>query len=85
MKILKFSATWCAPCRDLATTIAEISDNIGMDVEEIDVDSNAALATKYNIRSVPTMIIVDGDDDTEIKRHSGNMTAAEITKWVKIK
>jgi hypothetical protein len=40
------------------------------------------MAVKYKIRGLPTMIIVDGD--TEIKRHTGNMTADQVKDFVKI-
>ena len=83
MKILKFYADWCGPCKMLSKTIDSIKEEIPFDVEEIDADNNAEMAKKYNIRGLPTMVIVD--DETEVKRHVGNMTAEQVRDFVKIK
>lgn len=80
MKILKFSASWCGPCKMLSNTVAAVKDHIPYPVEEIDIDENTELAQKYGIRGVPTMIIVDGV--REIKRKIGVMTPAELKAFV---
>lgn len=82
MKILKFSASWCGPCKMLTTTIASIKDEIPYPVEEIDVDSNTEMAQKFSIRGVPTMILVNGEK--EVKRKVGAMTSAELKTFVGI-
>jgi len=82
MKILKFYADWCGPCKMLSRSIETIKDEIPFKIEEINADTNTDLAQKYNIRSLPTMIIVDGE--TEIKRNVGNMTAEQVKKFIKI-
>jgi thioredoxin 1 len=83
MKILKFYADWCGPCKMLSKTIESIKEEIPFEVEEIDADHNAEMAKKYNIRGLPTMVIVDGE--IEVKRHVGNMTADQIKDFVKVK
>ena len=82
MKILKFYADWCGPCKMLSKTIDSIKEEIPFDIEEIDADNNSDMAVKYKIRGLPTMIIVDGD--TEVKRHTGNMTADQVKEFVKV-
>ena len=82
MKILKFSASWCGPCKMLSTTIAGIKDKIPYPIEEIDADTNSKLAQKFNIRGLPTMIIMDGD--TEVKRKVGSMSLNELKTFVGI-
>jgi thioredoxin len=82
MKILKFYADWCGPCKMLSKIIETIKEEIPFEIEEIDVDNNSIMATKYNIRALPTMVIVDGE--TEVKRHIGNMTRAQVKKFVKL-
>jgi len=82
MKILKFAASWCGPCKMLSMTIAGIKDEIPYPIEEIDIDVNSELAQKFGVRGVPTMVLIDGD--TEVKRKVGAMTSAELKTFVNI-
>jgi thioredoxin 1 len=60
--LVDFGATWCAPCRALAPTVAALAaDYKGrLKVGTIDIDDNAEIAAKYAIRSVPTMLFFKG-------------------------
>lgn len=69
MKLLKFQASWCGPCKALSMTLKNVNHPLVESMEEIDIDQNMDLAKQYNIRSVPTMVIVD--DDTEVRRLQG--------------
>ena len=60
----KFGATWCGPCRALAPILSEIKSQ-----SEYDVDDEFEEATKYEIRSVPTVIIIK--DGVEVNRITG--------------
>jgi thioredoxin 1 len=56
--VKKFSAAWCGPCRALAPVMNEIKGQFSNIVfEDYDVDVAYDEATKYGIRSVPTVII----------------------------
>jgi thioredoxin 1 len=56
--VKKFSAVWCGPCRALAPVMNEIKGQFSNIVfEDYDVDVAYDEATKYGIRSVPTVII----------------------------
>jgi len=57
-------------------------DKITVPVEEVDIDSNVFMSTQFNIRSVPTMVLVD-DKEKEIKRNVGVMKEAELIEWLK--
>jgi thioredoxin 1 len=68
--VKKFSAVWCGPCRALAPVINEIKNQFSnVKFEDYDVDIAYDEATKYGIRSVPTVIIEK--DGKEINRFTG--------------
>ena len=61
MKTAKyFSATWCGPCKQFKPIMEELASE-GYNIEFIDGDDNKEEAMKYNIRSVPTTIILEGE------------------------
>tara|TARA_R110000868_G_scaffold116408_3_gene310001 strand:- start:1820 stop:2062 length:243 start_codon:yes stop_codon:yes gene_type:complete len=78
MRILRFTASWCKPCKDLAKNI--LKSNIKLPIEVIDIDLNPELATEYGIRSVPTLIMLDWNK--EVKRIMGNKSTKELEEWV---
>jgi thioredoxin 1 len=84
MKLLKFYATWCAPCKGLTMTLNSISDQItdAVTVVNIDIDADMDSARKYNVRGVPTMVIED-DDGKEVRRATGTMDAPALLKFIK--
>ena len=72
MKTAKyFSATWCGPCQTFKPIMNEIKSE-GHYVEFIDVDENNELASKYGIRSVPTVVVEEGG--VEVDRVVGMQT-----------
>jgi thioredoxin 1 len=79
MKILKFSADWCRPCKKLTETLDQMV--LPYVVESMDIDAEPGLASEYSVRSVPTMILVD-DEGKEQSRLVGPRTKADIGEWV---
>ena len=77
-KILRFTASWCAPCKALAQTLENIETNIPIEVVDIDVHSE--IATEYGIRSVPTLVMLDGD--IEMKRMTGVQPENVMREWI---
>ena len=56
--IVDFYATWCMPCKMMSGIIDEIAkEHQEVKFIKIDVDQNTELAIKYNVMSIPTMII----------------------------
>ena len=76
--IYKFSATWCRPCKSLTQQLA----TKGISLAEYDIDNpaNKALMEKYNIRSVPTVVVDDGE---RVQTFVGSTMTPELLEAVK--
>jgi thioredoxin 1 len=85
MKVYKFYAEWCQPCKMLSKVIEDAKDKIDPSVEliEFDIDAEMMTAVNYNVRGVPTMVIVD-DAGKEIKRQSGYMNEEKLLDFLKV-
>jgi thioredoxin 1 len=57
--LLDFHATWCGPCKTMAPILDDVKKDLKDSVRilKIDVDKNPAIADKYKIRGVPTLIL----------------------------
>ena len=78
-QLLKFSATWCGPCKALAGSMKHV-DFKDIEVKEVDVDQEKDLVLQYGVRGVPTLILLD--DGKEVARKSGVMMADEIEQFI---
>ena len=62
--LVDFWADWCQPCHMLAPTIEQIAESYGdrITVAKVDIDAAKALATRYAVNSIPTVLLFkDGD------------------------
>lgn len=75
-KILYFSAEWCNPCKLIKPKMVALSATLPIQI--IDIDKDPALATKYNIRNIPSVIVVDGIAVTE-RLVGNNITQESVT------
>lgn len=57
--LIDFTATWCGPCKMLAPVIEEIAGEYQgrIKVGKLDIDDNQAIAQKFQIRGVPTVLL----------------------------
>ena len=71
MKTMKyFSAVWCGPCKAFKPVMNEIAGE-GYSIEFIDIDQEQNKATKYGVRSVPTVVIEE--NGIEVDRFVGSI------------
>ena len=77
-----FWAAWCGPCKGMAPTFAAVARQMP-EVRFVKVDSDAAPAAsaRYNIRSIPTLILFKRG--AELARLSGAVPAAQLTAWIR--
>ena len=69
--LVDFWAEWCGPCKVIAPVLEEIAEDYAgkVKVAKVDIDNNADLTTKYNIASIPTLLLIK--DGEEVKRQRG--------------
>ena len=79
--MLDFSATWCGPCQKVAPIIEEIAnENPDLFDGTIDVDMQPMLAARFQIRSIPTVILLK--DGQIVKQFIGAQTKETYQKAV---
>ena len=75
--IFYFTADWCNPCKKTRPIVEELNrESADVRFQIIDVDIEGELARKFEIRSVPTFVVVE--DGKEIKRVTGAQTREQL-------
>jgi thioredoxin 1 len=77
-KVLRFTASWCQPCKAMAKVLEDIGTD--MPIEVIDIDEQSELAVDYGIRSVPTLVMID--ENIEVRRMVGLVTKEKLKNWI---
>jgi thioredoxin 1 len=78
--MVDFWAEWCAPCRAIAPTLEELARESGgkVSLAKVNVDEQPALAARYGVRSIPTILFVK--DGTVIDQVIGAVPKAQLKK-----
>ncbi len=66
--VVDFWAPWCGPCRMIAPILADMAAQHGERVKftKMNVDENPETSGRYNILSIPTVVLFDGGEPREV-------------------
>ena len=81
--LIDFHADWCAPCKMLAPILKQVKQELedSIKIVKIDVDKNQVLASKYQVRGVPTMLLFK--NGKQLWRQSGVLQKNDIVAVIK--
>lgn len=78
--LLDLWAAWCGPCQMMAPMLDELAAELAgrVRVAKLNVDENPATASRFNVRSIPTLLVLKGG--LELDRIVGVQPKSEITR-----
>ena len=79
-QILYFTAAWCPSCQNMTPAINQLEKHPMFQVRKVDVDYDATLVERYNVKGVPTTMIMNGSNI--VKQHTGAMSFEELLKFI---
>jgi thioredoxin 1 len=79
--LVDFNAEWCGPCKMMKPVLEEIStSNNEIKIVSINVDDEDELASKYNISSIPCLVLIENGE--EINRSIGLISRSELDSFI---
>ena len=80
-QVYYFTADWCGPCKKVRPIVEELSrDQAEVKFQIIDVDSEGEFTRKFEVKSIPTFILIE--DGKQIKRITGAQTKPDLEKFI---
>ena len=81
--VVDFWAEWCGPCKMIAPSLEEISNEMGdaVKIAKINMDENPELASQYGVRSIPTLLMFKGGEPVAIQ--VGAQPKNKLQDWIR--
>lgn len=80
ISIKYFTSPTCGPCLMFKPTVTQVLSELGIDADFINVSQMPDMAEAYQVRSVPTLVIIK--DGTPTARHTGIMGKAQLQQFI---
>ena len=81
-QVYYFTADWCSPCKKVRPIVEELTrDQSEVKFQIIDVDSEGELARRFEVRSIPTFILIENGQ--EVNRFTGAKTRKDLENFIK--
>ena len=80
--LVDFYADWCGPCRMLSPIIESVADSLAgeVNVVKVNVDKSPNLARRFNVKGIPTILVVK--DGNVVNRKTGMGTREQLLEFV---
>lgn len=80
--IVDFWAPWCGPCKMIAPVLEDVAAEYAgkVKVVKLNVDENQETAPKYNVRGIPTLLVVKGGEVVATK--VGAVSKSQLVEFV---
>ena len=80
--VVDFWAEWCGPCKMIAPSLEEISNEMAgkVKIAKVNIDENPEIAAQFGVRSIPTLMLFKGGQVADMKVGASPKTA--LSAWI---